>query len=623
MTRCLTLLGLMFLLIRAPLSASFTEDSTYFMERFFVGASAVREDSTVAMEVYHQLEAFADSLNDPFFQIKVQRLYALYLEHWGQMAAADSVFGVMIESSKNFEDEQNLYSAYAGRASNLYQRGLMGQALEYYFLAVQLAEKRHDSLNLSRIYNNLSLVQNKLEDHSGSLTTLRKSIALKRALGDQQGLADNYLNLGNVFAKQLQKDSALTSYQEAKRLYLHTGDTLDARLINQNIGELLYHLGENQQAIEYINAAITIREDRPPSLEYLIGLTYRGNILNKLGQPKRALADFEKVEAILGDQYHAPLIKEISRGKADAYMALSDFEQAAHYLMQLRDVEQELNEEQELELQEKYEAMFLTKEQESRLKVSAIELEAQRSSTRLWIIIGGAAILVAILAAILFILNRKRSQLLRERNGVMEKSLREREVLLREIHHRVKNNLQIISSMLSMQSRRVKDEQAKSGMLDSQNRVKSMSLIHEHLYRVDDLSHVEMHEYLDKLLVHIYSSFNTDQIHLNKDLEKIQLDIDTAVTVGLVMNEAVTNAFKHAFPPGQKGTINVALHQKEHYLELCVEDNGVGIGSGQPQASSFGMTMMRAFAESLEGELLISGNNSTSLTFLFPIAENT
>ncbi|MBI2875544.1 MAG: sensor histidine kinase [Candidatus Tectomicrobia bacterium] len=149
----------------------------------------------------------------------------------------------------------------------------------------------------------------------------------------------------------------------------------------------------------------------------------------------------------------------------------------------------------------------------------------------------------------------------------------------REIHHRVKNNLQIVSSLLSLQSRSIQDKQAREIFQESQNRVKSMALVHEKLYQSQELSRIDFAKYIETLATNLFRSYgaNSDRIHLKIDADHLLLDADVAIPCGLIINELVSNSLKHAFPAGKGGEIRIALCSKsDDELALGVKDNGVG-----------------------------------------------
>ncbi|MCE7698081.1 MAG: sensor histidine kinase, partial [Methanobacterium paludis] len=159
----------------------------------------------------------------------------------------------------------------------------------------------------------------------------------------------------------------------------------------------------------------------------------------------------------------------------------------------------------------------------------------------------------------------------------LKASLNEKELLLKEIHHRVKNNMQIISSMLSLQSNYVEGE-AVNVLKESQNRVKSMAIIHEKLYQSHDLTHINFKEYIESLLNYLFYSYNgnSEAVTIKLDVEDIFLGIETAVPLGLIINELVSNSLKYAFPHGE-GEITLKLHRRPEGFELQISDNGIGM----------------------------------------------
>jgi two-component sensor histidine kinase len=209
---------------------------------------------------------------------------------------------------------------------------------------------------------------------------------------------------------------------------------------------------------------------------------------------------------------------------------------------------------------------------------------------------------------------------------IVRASLREKEVLLKEIHHRVKNNLQVISSLLNLQARYLPDPAARAIFSQSQNRVQSIALVHERLYESADLSHVNFSKYLTVLLDNIFDTYDATSRGIGKviDVGDANLTVDIAVPCGLIVNELVTNALKHAFPDGRKGVVRVSLReQQEGTLELTIQDDGAGIPSGiDPRNTvSLGLDLVTTFAEQLSAEVDIVREGGTSFRFRFPKAD--
>ncbi len=188
-----------------------------------------------------------------------------------------------------------------------------------------------------------------------------------------------------------------------------------------------------------------------------------------------------------------------------------------------------------------------------------------------------------------------------------EKSLKEKEILLKEIHHRVKNNLQIINSLLYLQSTQNEDELIERILLNSQNRINAMALIHEHLYQKDDLSTIDMEEYLDELvsqlLVTHHDTGNTQTVRQFVSAPGIYIPLDTAMPIGLIANELVTNSLIHGLKNNPEGAINVELSHHDNQYTLIVEDNGCGIPPEiDPESTdSMGLSLVRLLSKQLHG----------------------
>ncbi len=204
----------------------------------------------------------------------------------------------------------------------------------------------------------------------------------------------------------------------------------------------------------------------------------------------------------------------------------------------------------------------------------------------------------------------------------LKTSLEEKEVLLREIHHRVKNNLQIISSLLNLQTVYINDGEALNLFKESQNRVKSMSMIHESLYQSRDLAHIDFAIYISRLSTELLSSYgvNVNRISLNTDLEEIFLDINTAIPCGLIITELFTNSIKYAFPDGRKGSINIKfkLDDDDHFL-LEVADDGVGLADDVDfkNTKSLGMRLINSLVDQLDGTIELDSSAGTRFIIKF------
>lgn len=261
----------------------------------------------------------------------------------------------------------------------------------------------------------------------------------------------------------------------------------------------------------------------------------------------------------------------------------------------------------------------LEKEKELRMALSREnELKQQmltgerKSKKMLW---AGLAAMTLLVGTIFFLFKKQQNK-----NQIIRKQSAELEVLNKEIHHRVKNNLQVISSMLDLQSQTLQDEKASAIIREGIQRVQSMAFIHQNLYQGNAVNSVNMHEYIRMLSNHLFQTYNirTDKIRLHTQIEDLGLHTDTAIPLGMILNELISNALKYAFKGRENGDIWVTMKKNEQELFLQVKDNGVGLPAGfKPDtAMSFGYEIIRAFAQKMKARMNISGENGTEVQLI-------
>ena len=218
--------------------------------------------------------------------------------------------------------------------------------------------------------------------------------------------------------------------------------------------------------------------------------------------------------------------------------------------------------------------------------------------------------------ALRYAIERKRAE------EQIQVSLKEKEVLLKEIHHRVKNNLQVVSSLMSLQARSLKGQQGRTMFRDSEDRIKSMALVHEQLYQSKDLAKIDFAEYIQNLTAHLFRSYgvNSGVITLQIDVKDVSLDADTAIPAGLIITELVSNALKYAFPPGQEGDIRIDCRaETDGKVALMVRDNGVGFPKEVDfrKTESLGLQLVSTLTNQLKGTIELDGSAGTAFTMMF------
>lgn len=220
-----------------------------------------------------------------------------------------------------------------------------------------------------------------------------------------------------------------------------------------------------------------------------------------------------------------------------------------------------------------------------------------------------------VLSSVVDITERKRAQ------EHLARQNREREVLLKEVYHRVKNNLQIISSLLNLQAQQVTDPRSEELLEESRNRVLSIGLVHELLYQSEDLARIDFSDYVHHLVSHLQGVFEYGtRVAVRTDINDVRLSVDLAVPCGLLINELVTNAMKHAFPDARSGVVLVAMRSiDEERVELCVADDGVGLPNDvDPRTSgTLGLDLVQGLCRQLRAELTIDSSRGTTFRLVF------
>ncbi len=261
------------------------------------------------------------------------------------------------------------------------------------------------------------------------------------------------------------------------------------------------------------------------------------------------------------------------------------------------------------------EVKYQTQLKEEELQRSNLQLDKKRTENTLLFYISGSLLALAGLSLGFLRYKSRINTKLEDQNRRITDALEEREGLLREIHHRVKNNLQVVSSLLNLQSKKTQDASSKAVFKDGQNRVKSMAIIHQNLYLSEDLAGMNVNDYIRQLTHHLFHSFQVDDqdIQLHTDVDDVVLDVETLIPLGLILNELLSNTLKHAFTAQTKGEIDVTLRHHPNELVLTVKDNGRGISKTELEqdSQSFGLRLIRDFARKLEAEMEISNHAGT------------
>ncbi|MEP0985306.1 histidine kinase dimerization/phosphoacceptor domain -containing protein [Ekhidna sp.] len=485
-------------------------------------------------------------------------------------------------------------------------QGEVEKSAETYLEVAKFYESAGNKSELSRVFNNLGVLFFYSGDLNQSWKYYKKSINLDSLLGDSVGVAASLINLAAISNKWEKLDLAYRYLKRGERIAEKSDDEWITRSIYEALANNYLYKGEYDSSLIYINKALPLFKksgDHHSTLTNLNGLIVAYTGLN----------DYEKAEESLREaQELAKNYDEINlrsrrnRAAASLFAAKKDYERAYSYQSLYQIDYDSITNQERLRITSDLEKRYQTEQKEKEIAQLHIQQQQSTNQRNFLLLISTTVVMGAILLLVLF---RSKSKA----NAIISKSLAEKETLLKEIHHRVKNNLQVVSSLLSMQSRFITDENALGAVNEGQTRVESMALIHQKLYQENNLSGVNAKEYIEDLAEILKQSYSTNtDVEFEYEVDELMIDVDTIIPIGLILNELICNSLKHAFPESEEGIIRVGLKEIDHELKLEISDNGVGLDHVSSE-KSFGMVLIDSLAMKLKATLQINTQNGTAV----------
>ncbi|WP_282162748.1 tetratricopeptide repeat-containing sensor histidine kinase [Ulvibacterium marinum] len=495
-------------------------------------------------------------------------------ERRGQLDRAADYAVASLNLGVSLNDKKAIALAYSDLSNLFWKQSKFDTGLEYGLKSLRLFEERN--LNDLDYDFTLYVVGNNylaLKEYEKARTYYEHAITIGERYGFYNNLSDVYISLVDLYAYLNQFDKAERAGKNALKYAHFLENNFMVMRSWLSIGKLQNLQGKYISAIESLNKCIEVATSDFGDEYYLsqayetLGKAYAGN--HNYKEAYQAFAEYDILK------------NRIFTAEADQRISLL-----------------------------KTEFDVMTKE--GTIQLQETEIKKQRSRQTMVIIISGLLLLLLFLSYKAIQNNVKKNKLLQQQN-------REKEFLLKEIHHRVKNNLEIVSSLLALQSAEINDPKIVETMQESQNRVHSMSMIHQNLYQGKSLSSIEMKGYFENLANYVLDAFGVEnQVKVLFEMDRLELDVDTAIPIGLIVNELLTNSLKHAFPKKEKGTIRIGLKRKGPQLYMKVADNGVGNTSfDKIQGSGFGTRLIQLLTQQLDGKINITIDKGTLVSFEF------
>lgn len=592
-----------------------------------------------ALELYKQDENMmehADALHDLAYLHMSEGKAKFAQDEWKE--------SLVLYKKAGFEQVQRVHSLIAIAYNEL---GKMDEALDSGLKAVQLIEKFNDnSSEAAEAYNYVGIIYSNIKDIEKANYYFQKAHRIAKNYDDLSLVIMLETNIVQTLMNLKRNKEALVYLKEMEKNYSIL--QIDAQLMLISRCMLAYtNLKEFKNAEKYVAIAMKMSDKLSPE-DFNQSLLYPGimkyhfetkqyDIARKYAGKYKKLG--EKIKNIKSLKEVHRMLFQLDSAQARFDDALANFKIKEMYEDSLLN---ETSRKQIAELQIKYDTEkkdkdLLIKEKNNFLLKKQGELqESKLSQANLMKDISlGSIVLLIVIVTLLYSRYRikQRTNLLLEiqkkeinqKNNALQKLVSEKEWLLKEIHHRVKNNLQMVMSLLNTQSHYLKDVAAMVAIRNSQHRIHSMSLIHKKLYQSDNVISINMDIYIQELIEYFKLSFDTGQrIRFVANIEAVEMDTSQAVPLGLIINEAITNSIKHAFPDNREGTVSVSLQKVSHtHFKLVISDNGIGMPNGLEKRNftSLGMRLIKGLSDDLDAKLAIENNNGLSISIEFAYDE--
>ena len=571
-----------------------------------------------------------DSVNYARNSIGLGQTYA----RLGQNEKAIATFQKGLQSFKDIKDSLGVAIINDNLGTNLTGWGRHNEALKHLLLANEYYRNLGYKIFEGNTFNTIALVYRHTKKREKEMEYYQKAYDILVTQNDSIRLGNVTVNIGNTYVLMDSLKKALPYLVRAEGLF--NSSSYQRGLLSVYNAFVQYYQKQSppnfKQAEEYGVKNVKLADGLKAYRELADATFNLANIYEDQGKYQKAISTYKKCNEI-AEEYdflrkqnasaqHLSLLYE-RQGKNDlALKYLKEYQQTKDSLLNKEQIEEfkeiELNHEfaqerltDSLQVIEEKQATALLHQQEM--------AKEQQSKNALYF----GLILIAIIAGFsiwAYQRQQRQSTVLAEKNVEIETALHEKQLLLKEVHHRVKNNFQIISSLLELQSKGIEDEKAKALAQEGKNRVKSMALIHQKLYQNDDLL-IYFDEYINKLVKEIADMYgNEKKADVSIQVPQVAFDIDTAIPLGLIVNELVTNAFKYGSSQDEsRVSISIQKEQEEGDYRLEIKDNGQGMPDSFDfaKARSMGLRLVRSLSKQLHGSVTYANNEGAVFSVLF------
>jgi two-component sensor histidine kinase len=416
-------------------------------------------------------------------------------------------------------------------------------------------------------------------------------------------------------------DSALIIGLDALKIAEKAGAPFVASGCLSEIGYIHQLKNQNQKAIDYYNQALKYLDPAKITDVHITNLVRLGEVYQKLGEINKSVnylkEAIKKAEVIKSNEN----LKDAYQKLADIYFKSSKYKEAYQSLKKYHNVKDSIFNIENAQIIASVQTKYLADDREKAIELlnqknEIKDLQLAKNKNKLLFL---AALFLVILGMALFIYYRYRMKA--NAHNLMERSNREKDLLLQEVHHRIKNNLQLISSLLDWQFENIYEEKMLKILEEGKSRIGSIALIHEMLYQSKDFNSIDLKKYFDDLLYRIEGSYKDRNIVIVKNINSVTLEVDIIIPIGLIITELVTNSLKYAFPFHQTGVMEITLTKGDgNTCLLEIKDNGIGIPHEfirKNSTNTMGLELVKTLVKQIKGKLEIYNDNGANFLISF------
>lgn len=521
-------------------------------------------------------QKYPDKEKYPYWYIRIRLLdiFALNSDKWNEIQMTEFLNESLLHCHKHLNQQKyrSLHGVLTLNLGELYRSfGEFDKALE-----TMLEAKVTPT---PRLYNRIGAVYQEMGNGQMAIEYQRKSLPLFMAEKDTNSLIGTLVDMGYAYLNSETKnlDSAYYYFKEANKLKTAAVE----RLVYASLG-----MARGYQHMSYYDSAIHIAKNTLPYLEGYPLPAYHLDIFDLVHQCYSRLGLHDSAYVYLG-KYKALYEKEFNRQKAEELERMR-----AEYQVDVAELKQ-------------------TK--------AELKTEQERQQKYWWVALSASILLVTLSILWGYGKQRRLNKQLAHQHKTIEKQVESLNMLNREIYHRTKNNMQTMSSLLNLQKYAASDTETRDILEENENRMFTMGLIHKRLFANKVTDHINMKELLEEQLENLRYTYNRSDVAIENQVDALMLNVDKAIPLALLLNEAFSNAFKHAYENHTNPLLKLALETSESKVEVLVQDNGSGMMDKRTTPKGFGINLMNSMAQQLHGKLSFENINGVRLQLQFSV----